>query len=161
MSVVTPLKWAAYFLNIAEAVKLRSSCSRRQVGAIIVKDHRILTTGYNGTPRGIKNCNEGGCPRCAGTAASGTELDECMCVHAETNCIANAANAGICIDGSTMYCTLYPCKDCAKLMINAGIRDVIVVGLYSAEQVKAAEKLFFAAGVCVNGKCHKQEEHRD
>lgn len=147
---VIPLPWDVYFLNIAEAVKLRSSCMRRQVGAVIVKDKRLLSTGYNGTPRGITNCNDGGCPRCNSKAPSGTALDECICVHAETNAIAQAAKAGICIDGGTMYCTLFPCKDCAKLMINAGIIEVIIGSdNYNADVIAQAMKLFVEAAIRV------------
>ena len=71
--------WDEYFMRIAQVVALRSNCSRRQVAAVIVKDHRIISTGYNGTPRGIKNCHEGGCPRCSSDAPSGTALEECLC----------------------------------------------------------------------------------
>ena len=118
--------WDAYFLNIAEAVRLRSTCIRRQVGAVIVSDRRIISTGYNGTPKGILNCNEGGCPRCNSDAPSGTHLEDCICVHAEANAIAQAARFGMRTDEAELYCTLFPCKDCAKLMINAGIVRVVV-----------------------------------
>jgi len=120
------IKWDAYFLNIAQAIKLRSSCIRRQVGAVVTKDNRLLATGYNGTPKGITNCNEGGCPRCNSDAPSGTALEDCICVHAEQNAIVQAARYGIRIEGADMYCTLFPCKDCAKLIINAGIVRVVV-----------------------------------
>ena len=143
-----PLSWDAYFLNIAEAVKDRSSCSRRQVGAVIARDHIILSTGYNGTPRGIQNCNAGGCPRCAGNAPSGTDLGECLCVHAEANAIASAARTGARTEDSSLYCTLTPCKDCAKLMINAGVRRVVVASTdYNHEQAEAGRKLLAAADV--------------
>ena len=79
--------WDEYFMEIAQVVAKRSNCSRRQVAAVIVKDNHLLATGYNGTPRGVRNCFDGGCPRCAGHAPSGTSLDECLCVHAEQNAI--------------------------------------------------------------------------
>lgn len=145
---MTPMRWDTYFLVLAENVKLRSSCVRRQVGAVIVNDNCLLTTGYNGTPRGIPNCNEGGCPRCNSKTPSGTGLDECLCVHAEINAIAQAARYGIRIEGSTLYCTLYPCKDCAKTMINAGIVRVVVGSADYNEKVKAqAEQLLNDAGI--------------
>jgi len=117
--------WDVYFMDIAHVVKTRSNCCRRQVAAVIVKDHRIISTGYNGTPRGIRNCAEGGCPRCAGTAPSGSDLDECICCHAEENAITQAAFHGIALQNSVIYSTMSPCLTCAKMIINAGIREVI------------------------------------
>ena len=86
--------WDEYFMEIANVVAKRSNCSRRHVAAVIVKDRHILSSGYNGTPHGTKNCFEGGCPRCSGKVASGTHLDECLCVHAEQNAICQAAKHG-------------------------------------------------------------------
>lgn len=123
-------KWDRYFLDIAKTVSTRSTCSRRQVGAVIVRDHYILSTGYNGTPKGLRNCNEGGCPRCAGTAPSGTALLECLCSHAEENAIVQAAYHGTSIKDGTLYCTISPCLHCAKMIINAGIRHVCFSGWY-------------------------------
>ncbi len=117
--------WDVYFMDIAHVVKTRSNCSRRQVAAVVVRDHRIISTGYNGTPRGIRNCSEGGCPRCAGTAPSGSDLDECICCHAEENAITQAACYGIALQGAVVYSTMSPCLTCAKMIINAGIREVI------------------------------------
>ena len=97
--------WDEYFMEIAKVVALRSNCSRRHVAAVIVKDKRIISTGYNGTPRGIKNCNEGGCPRCSGHAPSGTGLEECICSHGEENAIVQAAYHGICVKDATLYTT--------------------------------------------------------
>ena len=93
-NVVVPERpdWDEYFMEIAKVVALRSNCSRRHVAAVIVKDKRIISTGYNGTPRGIKNCNEGGCPRCSGHAPSGTGLEECICSHGEENAIVFGEN---------------------------------------------------------------------
>ncbi|TFH13356.1 MAG: cytidine deaminase [Lentisphaerales bacterium] len=117
--------WDEYFMDIAHVVGRRGNCMRRKVAAVIVKDRRIVCTGYNGTPRGIKNCFEGGCARCAGDAATGTALGECVCSHAEENAISQAAYHGISVNGATLYCTLSPCLICAKLIINAGIGEVI------------------------------------
>ncbi len=117
--------WDTYFMNIAHVVKLRSNCSRRQVAAVIVKDKRIISTGYNGTPRGVRNCFEGGCPRCSGNTPSGSGLADCFCCHAEENSIVQAAYHGISTKDSTIYVTLSPCLLCAKMIINAGIREVI------------------------------------
>ena len=125
--------WDEYFMRIAQVVALRSNCSRRQVAAVIVKDHRIISTGYNGTPRGIKNCNEGGCPRCASDAPSGTALEECLCCHGEENAIVQAAYHGIAVKGSTLYMTFSPCLLCAKMIINAGIAEVVYGERYSID----------------------------
>ena len=130
--------WDTYFMGIAKMAALRSNCCRRQVAAVVVHDHRIISTGYNGTPRGVKNCFEGGCARCAGNAPSGAALDECLCVHAEQNAICQAAYHGIRTAGATMYVTLSPCLTCCKLIINAGIREVVFAGEYAfADQARA------------------------
>ena len=122
--------WDTYFMNIAHVVKTRGNCSRRQVAAVIVKDRRIIATGYNGTPRGVRNCFEGGCRRCAGDAPSGTDLGECICCHAEENAITQAAYHGTSVRGGMMYVTISPCLTCAKMIINAGIAEVIYDGDY-------------------------------
>ena len=117
--------WDTYFMDIARAVAKRGNCIRRQVAAVIVKDEIIISTGYNGTPRGVTNCCDGGCARCAGDAPSGTDLGECICAHAEMNAISQAAYHGIALNGATLYCTLSPCLICARLIINAGIKEVV------------------------------------
>ena len=117
--------WDTYFMNIAGVVATRGNCSRRQVAALIVKDRRIISTGYNGTPRGVKNCFEGGCLRCASDAPSGSNLGDCVCCHAEENAITQAAYHGISVNNALLYCTLSPCLLCAKMIINAGIIEVI------------------------------------
>ena len=117
--------WDEYFMSIAKVVATRSNCMKRKVAAIIVKDHRVISTGYNGTPRGAKNCNEGGCPRCNGMAESGTALDECLCCHGEENAITQAAYHGTSLKGSTLYTTLAPCLLCTKMIINSGIVEVV------------------------------------
>ena len=117
--------WDEYFMNIAEVVASRSNCSRRKVAAVIVKDQRIISTGYNGTPKGIKNCFEGGCKRCSSIAPSGLDLGECICNHAEENAIIQAAYHGVSVKNANLYCTYSPCLLCAKMIINAGIKEVI------------------------------------
>lgn len=122
--------WDEYFLRIARIVAMRSNCVKRKVAAIIVKDRRIISTGYNGTPRGVANCNQGGCPRCNALAPSGTRLDECVCSHGEENAIVQAAYHGIAIKDSTLYSTFSPCLQCTKMIINAGIREVVYNAQY-------------------------------
>lgn len=117
--------WDEYFMSIAQVVASRSNCVKRKVAAIIVRDRRITSTGYNGTPRGTKNCNEGGCPRCNNLASSGTALDECLCSHGEENAITQAAYHGTLLKGSTLYSTFSPCLLCTKMIINAGIIEVV------------------------------------
>lgn len=117
--------WDDYFMSIARVVATRSNCMKRKVAAIIVKDMRVVSTGYNGTPRGAKNCNEGGCPRCNGMALSGTALDECLCCHGEENAITQAAYHGTSLKGATLYTTFAPCLLCTKMIINSGIVEVV------------------------------------
>ena len=138
--------WDRYFMDIAHVVASRSNCSRRHVAAVIVKDQRIISTGYNGTPRGVKNCNEGGCPRCSdhGTK-SGHNLSECLCSHAEENSITQAAYHGIAVKDATLYTTYSPCLMCAKMIINAGIREVVYDKHYSIDETSTA--LLKEAGV--------------
>ncbi len=137
--------WDTYFMDIAHVVSRRGNCSRRQVAAVIVKDRRIISTGYNGTPRGIRNCFEGGCPRCASEAPSGSDLGECVCSHAEENAITQAAYHGIAVRGASLYCTLSPCLICAKMIINAGMAEVVYEDAYSFNaQIKS---LLAEAGV--------------
>ncbi|MCE2390482.1 MAG: AAA family ATPase [Proteobacteria bacterium] len=137
--------WDEYFMNIAHAAATRSNCVKRKVGAIVVVDRRIVSTGYNGTPRGTRNCNEGGCPRCAGAAQSGARLDECLCSHAEENAITQAAYHGVAVRGGAIYSTLSPCLTCAKMIINAGIEEVVFDAAYGMEEV--VSQLFTQAGV--------------
>lgn len=137
--------WDTYFVNIAHVVKTRGNCLRRQVAAVIVLDHRIISTGYNGTPRGTRNCFEGGCERCASDAPSGSGLGECICSHAEENAITQSAYHGIAVKGATIYVTLSPCLMCAKMIINSGIVEVVYEEEYMfSEQTRS---LFTEAGV--------------
>jgi dCMP deaminase len=139
--------WDEYFMNIAKVVASRSNCMKRKVAAIIVKDKRVVSTGYNGTPRGTRNCNEGGCPRCNGLATSGTNLDECLCSHGEENAIVQASYHGVSLKDAIIYTTFAPCLQCAKMIINSGIREVIYNMDYPLNGV--AFQLFSEAGVFV------------
>lgn len=123
--------WDNYFMSIAEQVKFRSNCMSAKKGSIIVKEKQIISSGYCGTPKGIRNCNEGGCPRCAerhlGKIRSGDYYSTpCACVHAEENAIIQAAYNGISTAGATLYTTYTPCHFCAKMIINAGIKEVVM-----------------------------------
>ena len=137
--------WDEYFMGIAHVVARRSNCCRRSVGAVIMKDNHILSTGYNGTPRRVRNCFEGGCPRCTGKVKSGSHLDECLCSHAEQNAICLAAEHGNAIGGGTIYVTISPCLTCAKMIVNAGLSEVVYGGDYAFLDVVGA--LFREAGV--------------
>ncbi len=137
--------WDEYFMMIAEVVSTRSNCIKRRVGAVITIDKQILTTGYNGTPKGIPNCCDGGCPRGLAMADSGAGLTECIALHAEENAIIQAAVHGVRIAGGTLYCTLCPCQFCARAIINAGIVEVIYHHGYVSD--KMTEQLFEMAGV--------------
>jgi dCMP deaminase len=139
--------WDEYFMNIAKVVALRSNCMKRKIAAVIVKDKRIISTGYNGTPRGIKNCNEGGCPRCNAIDASGKDLGECLCSHGEENAIVQAAYHGVSVKGSTLYTTFSPCLMCTKMIINAGIAEVVYQGNYPFLELSLS--LLHQAGVTV------------
>lgn len=121
-------KWDKRFIELAETVGSWSSCyqDNRHIGAVIVKNKRIMTTGYNGAPSGIENCRDKkSCMRRELNIASGTRHELCYAVHAEQNAIAQAAKMGVCIDGATLYCTHQPCIICTKIIINAGIKRVV------------------------------------
>ncbi|HET9000245.1 MAG TPA: cytidine/deoxycytidylate deaminase family protein [bacterium] len=122
--------WDEYFMSLARLAATRSTCLRRQVGAIIVKDRMVLSTGYNDTPRGLPNCGDGGCPRCRSDAPAGSGLDTCLCLHAEQNAIIQAAYHGVGIAGAVIYCTHQPCLTCAKMIINAGLSRVVYGSSY-------------------------------
>lgn len=122
--------WDEYFMGIAELVARRSTCLRRRVGAVIVKDKRILTTGYNGAPRGITHCEKAGCLRGKMGIASGERHELCRGVHAEQNAIIQAANFGVNIEGATIYTTHQPCFICTKMLINAQVKKIIYKEAY-------------------------------
>lgn len=136
--------WDAYFMDITQLVAKRSTCIRRAVGAIMVKDKRILTTGYNGAPSGIRHCREIGCLREKLHVASGERHELCRGIHAEQNAIIQAAFHGVSIRGATLYCTNQPCSICAKMIINAGIEEIIYLSGYADPM---SEELLEEAGV--------------
>jgi dCMP deaminase len=117
--------WDEYFMEITRLVARRSSCLRRQVGAVLVKERNILATGYNGVPTGITHCAETGCLRAKLNVPSGERHELCRGLHAEQNAIIQAAKHGTNIDGATLYSTTMPCIICAKMIINAGIKRVV------------------------------------
>ncbi len=116
--------WPEYFMAITHLVAKRSTCLRRQVGAILVKDKRILASGYNGAPSGLRHCSETGCLRKDSSVPSGERHELCRGLHAEQNAIIQAAYHGISINGSILYCTNKPCVICTKMIINAGIKKI-------------------------------------
>ena len=119
--------WDEYFMQMAELTAKRSTCMRRQVGAVIVKDKHAIATGYNGAPRGIMHCEErGGCLRQQLKVPSGQRHELCMALHAEQNAISQAAAMGHGIEGGTIYITHQPCAICAKMIINAGIERIVI-----------------------------------
>jgi dCMP deaminase len=119
--------WDEYFMEIAEITAKRSTCMRRSVGAVIVRDRHVMTAGYNGAPRGVAHCEErGGCLRERMGIPSGERHELCMALHAEQNAIIQAAALGQSIEGAAIYITHQPCVICAKMIINAGIKRIIV-----------------------------------
>lgn len=125
---IDQIKWDKRFMEVASLVSTWSTCIRphRQVGAVIVKNNRLLSTGYNGAPAGVKNCMERGeCLRTKLNIKSGTQLEICYSVCAEQNAIAQAAKMGHSVDGGTIYCTLRPCPICTRLIINSGIKRIV------------------------------------
>ena len=118
--------WPEYYMRIAMAVRARANCTGNRVGAILVRDRRIIATGYNGTPHRMPNCLDGGCNRCAARDrySSGKDYDLCICVHAEQNTLLQAARFGIEAEGAELYSTMRPCFGCTKELLQAGIHRV-------------------------------------
>ncbi len=123
-------------MSICDLVATRSTCLRRQVGAILVKENRILATGYNGAPSGLRHCLEIGCLREALKIPSGTRHELCRALHAEQNCLIQAAYHGVSVAGSILYCTNLPCIICTKMLINAGIMKIFYKSGYPDELSK-------------------------
>jgi dCMP deaminase len=123
--------WDEYFIDITRLVARRSTCMRRQVGAVMVKEKNILATGYNGTPTGITHCDVSGCLREQLNVPSGERHELCRGLHAEQNSIIQAARHGVNIEGSVLYCTDSPCIICTKMLINAGIQKVVYLQGYA------------------------------
>ena len=174
------MNWDEYLMGMAQAAGRKSECASRKIGAVIVRDHRILSTGYNGPPAGVDPCWErwssysvnylstvsteinenalwleikrGECPRKVLGFESGKGLEFCAAAHAETNAIATAARMGISVDGATMYCDCpIPCKDCTALIINSGITEVVVSEMREYSQGLNSMRLFREAGVALRG----------
>ena len=122
--------WDQYFLRITREVSKRSTCLRRQVGAILVRDRRILATGYNGAPAGLRHCEEIGCLREQRNVPSGERHELCRALHAEMNAFLQAASFGVPTTGATLYATCYPCSLCAKMAINAGVKRIVTTEDY-------------------------------
>lgn len=131
-------------MQVAHVISLRSTCLRRQVGAVLVKDKHIIATGYNGSPAGLKHCGEIGCLREILNVPSGERHELCRAVHAEQNLVIQAAIHGRDTRGSTVYVTCQPCAICAKIMVNAGISRVVYVGEYPD---KNAVEIMTAGGI--------------
>ncbi len=151
--------WDEYFMEITKLVATRSTCQRRKVGAIFVRDKRILATGYNGAPKGLKHCEQIGCLREKLGIPSGERHELCRGVHAEQNAIVQAATSGVNLEGATLYSTTYPCILCSKLMINARIEKVLHLEGYPDP---LATELLDEAGIVVQKLtgCEKQESER-
>jgi dCMP deaminase len=118
--------WDEYFLEMAELVAKRSTCLRRSVGAVLVRDKRILATGYNGAPSGLRHCIEIGCMRQKLKVPSGERHELCRALHAEQNALIQASLHGISVKSATLYATTQPCVICAKMLINAGIKEIVI-----------------------------------
>ena len=125
MSEHTRPTWDEYFMAIVDDVATRSTCCRRKVGAILVKDKRVIATGYNGGPTGLAHCLDIGCLRQKLNIPSGQQHELCGGVHAEQNAIIQAARYGVHTDGSILYCTTQPCAQCTKMLLNAGVTEIV------------------------------------
>jgi dCMP deaminase len=144
---ITRISADEYFLKIASVVAERSTCLRHHMGAVAVKDKHILTTGFNGAAAGLKDCMELGCLRNENNIPSGTRTEICRAIHAEQNVIIQAALHGISLEGCTIYCTHTPCVLCAKMMINARVKRVVIFTKYADDAFK---ELFREAGIPVD-----------
>jgi dCMP deaminase len=138
------MPWPEYFMNIAHVVSERSTCLRRKVGAIAVRDKRILATGYNGAPAGLQHCLDIGCLREKLGVPSGQRHELCRALHAEQNVIIQAAASGVSLEGATLYCTTQPCLICTKMLINVGIKIMYFSESYPD---KMAQAMLDEAGV--------------
>lgn len=138
--------WDEYFIEIAQLTSKRSNCIKRQVGCIIVKDNRILSLGYNGTPQNTKNCFEGGCLRCSNkNLKAGNNLDLCMCIHAEENALLYVSKSEL--ENATLYVTLSPCIGCVKKILQCKIRKVVYIEEYSEELDKISHDILLEHGI--------------
>jgi len=149
--------WEQYFMDITRLVAKRSTCRRRAVGAVIVKDKRVLTTGYNGAPSNTRHCIEAGCLREDMKVASGERHELCRGIHAEQNAIIQAALHGVSINNAVLFCTNQPCVICAKMIINAGIKKIYYLSGYA--DALARELLKEAAVEVIEFQPDSQEEN--
>lgn len=138
------ISWVHYFMKIATVVQERSTCLRRKVGAVLVRDNQILATGYNGAPKGVSHCSTTGCLREQLNIPSGERHELCRGTHAEQNAIIEAAYNGVSIKNSTLFCTLFPCSICAKMLINAGVKVIYYAFGYPSD---LAVQLLTEAGI--------------
>jgi dCMP deaminase len=138
--------WDEYFMEMAKLAGRRSTCLRRQTGAVLVRDNRVVATGYNGAPKGLPHCAEVGCMREALKVPSGQRHELCRGLHAEQNAIIQAAVFGVSTKGATLYTTTYPCSICAKMIINAEVAEVVYDDDYEDD---LAKELLSRAGVKV------------
>ncbi|PHH84841.1 hypothetical protein CDD83_1293 [Cordyceps sp. RAO-2017] len=137
--------WDAYFMALASLAAQRSNCMKRRVGCVLVgRGRRVLSTGYNGTPRGLRNCADGGCPRCNDGHGAGVGLAACLCIHAEENALLEAGRDRI-RDGAVLYCDTCPCLTCSIKICQVGITEVVYSQSYSMDAETAA--VFSQAGV--------------
>jgi dCMP deaminase len=139
--------WDTYFMDMASLAARRSTCLRRKVGAVIVKDRHVLSTGYNGAPKNIAHCEKTGCLREQLHVPSGQRHELCRGLHAEQNAIIQAALYGVSLKGASLYCTNMPCSICAKMIINAGIKRIILLEYYPD---KMARDFFREAGIKIS-----------
>jgi dCMP deaminase len=152
--------WDEYFIKLAEMVGTRGTCDRGYAGALLVKDKRILTTGYAGSPIGLPHCSEVGHEMHTVTQEDGTVSRHCIrTTHAELNAIANAARAGVAVNGATLYCKFLPCYTCAKSIINAGIKRVVTMRDYHAS--KQSKVIFKKAGIKLEILNKETENYKD
>ncbi len=138
--------WDEYFAKITRDVSERATCMRRKVGALIVRDKQILATGYNGVPSGMQHCEVEGCLRARLNVPSGQRHELCRGLHAEQNAVIQAAVHGVSVANAMLYCTNYPCSVCAKILVQARIREIVVLDSYPDE---LAQKLLEEAGIKV------------
>lgn len=140
VNLLDPLRlrpsWDTYFSRLANLAAMRSNCMKRQVGCVLVRDKRVIATGYNGTPRGLPNCNEGGCKRCNDSGAPGEGLSTCVCLHAEENALLESGRDRI-GESSTLYCNTCPCLTCSIKIVQSGINEVVYLQSYSMDEASA------------------------
>lgn len=136
--------WDTYFMALASLAAQRSNCMKRRVGCVVVRDKRVVSTGYNGTPRGLRNCGEGGCARCNAGEGAGHGLATCLCIHAEENALLEAGRERV-REGAVLYCDTCPCLTCSIKIVQVGIGEVVYSQGYSMDTETAA--VFREAGV--------------